>query len=488
MTRKVRCVNKRVYAFDTENDWNEEETEVYFVQCAFVGEDVKHMIFSEGGIVEDRARVLTEMMDIATQKRGCTFFYCANLKHESELLKEGLKIVQEFYDVSYLRRENSMLQISIKIDDNHVLHIRDILLLYPSTSVKSLGELFDIEKLDGFEFKPGWSKEVDFSLRENREYCYRDAEIVYKSAKLLHDNNMDGITISSVAWRKCKEMFNGGNPRNTTMWNRLFPTLTKNIDEICRKAYRGGTNFTNPDFVVKDNTSLVHIDKTSMYPTVGVFDELPYGEPFFNGKLKPEGLYIVVGKWDLELKEKGIDFLQTDLAVKLMDGRYDFHLTSIDYDMMHDNYYVKHEEIDFYLSFSSRVGILKDWFVSWFEKRAIARAKGDTVGDMFAKFMLNSLTGRFGLRREQTECFLEEDWKMTIKTDEEGIGLENTDNYVPYVAFMTAHARRRLIQQSKFFDPLIHMDTDSCVGYMSNDRQILSVVGLMGGWKVEERP
>ena len=72
---------------------------------------------------------------------------------------------------------------------------------------------------------------------------------------------------------------------------------------------------------------------------------------FFNGKIKPDGLYIVVGKWDLELKEKGIDFLQTDLAVKLMDGRYDFHLTSIDYDMMYDNYYVKHEEIDFYLSF-----------------------------------------------------------------------------------------------------------------------------------------
>lgn len=490
MSDRVKCVKKRVYAFDTENDWNEEETEVYMVQCAIYGEKVRKMLLSVGGIVEDRVQILTEMMDIAMEEEGCTFFYCANLKHESDFLKEGLKVIQEFHSISYLRRENSMLQITIKIDDKHALHLRDVLLLYPSTSVKALGEVFGIEKLDGFEFVPGWSKGIDFTLPENQEYCMRDAEIAYNSGKLLHDMGMDGITISSVAWKKCKGLFNGGNPRNTTMWDRLFPAMSKNMDIQCRKAYMGGTNFSDPDFEkkVKPNSTLVHIDKTSMYPTVGVFDPLPYGEPFFNGKLKPVGLYIVAGIWEIEQKEGGIDFLQLDLKVKLIDGRYELTLTSIDYELMLNNYNVISEEIDMYLGFSSRIGILKDWFLPWFEKRAKSKLEGDTVSAMFDKFMLNALTGRFGLRREQTECELLDDWVMTFKKDEFGEDVENIDNYVPYVAFMTAHARRRLIQQSKMFDPLIHMDTDSCIGYLSNDRQILSVSGLLGGWKVEQYP
>ena len=152
---KVRCSSKRIYAFDTENDWNEENTEVYFVQCAFIGEHTKEMLLSCDDILEDRVNVIYRMMDIALEKVGCSYFYCANLKHESELLKEGLKIIQQVFPVQYLRRENQMLQISIKVDDRHMIFIRDVLNLYPGTSVKRLGDLFGIEKLDGFKFKIG---------------------------------------------------------------------------------------------------------------------------------------------------------------------------------------------------------------------------------------------------------------------------------------------------------------------------------------------
>ena len=67
---KVKCVNKRVFSFDTENDWNEENTEVYFVQCAIVGENKRHMILSVNDILEDRVNVIYKMMDIALEKVG----------------------------------------------------------------------------------------------------------------------------------------------------------------------------------------------------------------------------------------------------------------------------------------------------------------------------------------------------------------------------------------------------------------------------------
>ncbi len=485
---KVRCTNKRIFAFDTENDWNEENTEVYFVQCAFVGEYRREMLLSCNDILEDRVNIIYRMMEIATEKVGCTFFYCANLKHEAELLKEGLKIIQQVYQVQYLRRDNQMLQITIKIDDKHMIYLRDILNLYPGTSVKKLGELFNIEKLDGFDFHSGWSEGVDFTLDENQKYCYRDAEIVYEAAKKLHKNKMDGVTMSSVAWRKCKEIFNGGNPKNTAMWNRLFPKLSKDLDVLLRKAYIGGINYSNQEYTVKPNTYLSVEDASSMYPTVAVFDELPYGAPFYYDEKPLHGVYFVVGTWELEIKENGIDFLQLDLKPELMDGGYELVLTSVDHDLIYDCYNVISEDVDYYIGYSSRTGLLDDWFVRWYKYRQDAKEKGDVVMDTYAKYMLNSLTGRFGLRREMTECILEDDWVTLDKTNSEGEIVDNEDSYLPYVAFITAHARRRLIQHSKLFDPLIHMDTDSCIGYRKIGHSTLSVEGMLGGWAVEALP
>lgn len=485
---KVKCVNKRVFSFDTENDWNEENTEVYFVQCAIVGENKRHMILSVNDILEDRVNVIYKMMDIALEKVGCTFFYCANLKHEAELLKEGLKIIQQVYNVQYLRRDNQMLQITIKIDGKHMIYLRDVLNLYPGTSVKKLGDLFQLPKIDGFKFRPGWSNGIDFTLPENQRYCYRDAEITYESAVNLHDNKMDGVTMSSVAWKKCKEIFNAGNPRNTTMWNRLFPKLTKDLDMLLRKAYIGGINYTSSDYVVKPNTYLAVEDASSMYPTVAVFDPLPYGHPFMY-KTKPiHGVYFVIGTWRLEKKDGCIDFLQIDLKAELVEGGYEMVLTSIDHELLYECYNVIHEEVDYYLGYMAKTGILDEWFVNWYAFRQKAKDDDDVVMDLYAKYMLNSLTGRFGLRREMTECLLEDDWVTLDKTDDEGEIVDNEDSYLPYVAFITAYARRRLIQHSRLFDPLIHMDTDSCIGFRPNGISTLSTSGMLGGWKVESLP
>lgn len=485
---KVRCSSKRIYAFDTENDWNEEHTEVYFVQCAFIGEHKKEMLLSCNDILEDRVNVIYRMMDIALEKVGCSYFYCANLKHESELLKEGLKIIQQVFPVQYLRRENQMLQISIKVDDRHMIFIRDVLNLYPGTSVKRLGDLFGIEKLDGFKFRPGWSKGIDFTLEENQRYCYRDAEIVYEASKKLHDNKMDGITMSSVAWRKCKEIFNGGNPRNNTMWNRLFPKLEKDLDVLIRKAYIGGINYSKSDFVVKPNTYLSVEDANSMYPTVAVFDSLPYGKPFLYYQKPIHGVYFVVGTWKLETKEGQVDFLHLDMKAELVEGGYEMVLTSVDHELLFECYNVISEDVDYYLGYASKTGILDDWFINWYNYRQKAKDDGDAVMDTYAKYMLNSLTGRFGLRREMTECLLEDDWVTLSKTDDEDNIVDNEDSYLPYVAFITAYARKRLIQHSRLFDPLVHMDTDSCIGYRPIGASTLSTTGMLGGWKVEALP
>ena len=474
-----------IYAWDTENDWNDENTEVYLVQTAFVGENLKEMLLSTGHIVADRVAILRYMIDKAKEQCGTTYFYCANLKHETELLKEGLKVIQNEYECRYLRRESNTLEIRIIIDESTQLVLWDVLSVFAGQFVKALGKLFGLPKLDGFEFKAGWSKGIDFESEENMEYCYRDAEITYLAAKWLHDNKLHGITVSSIAWKGIKKLINGDVPYSTS-WESYFPKLTKEMDEWIRPCYIGGINYSKPDFTPPEEGVLLHEDASSMYPTVAVFDELPYGLPYFTGNRQPRGLWIGKGHFKMKIKENRPDYFGLDKKLMNMDGSVTLTVTSVDYDIIHDIYDVESVDMESYVGFNSMVGLLKDWFVRWYDVKDKADHEGDMQTKTFAKYMLNAPTGRFGLRRELTECALGEDWVTLPKMNEDEEEMENDDSYLPYVAFITANARRRLIQHSKMFNPLIHMDTDSTIGYKQGNMTV--GISAMGGWKIESSP
>ena len=488
----IRCKNKQLYALDTENDWNEENTEVYMVQAAIVSEDYKEMLYSvnpksqsRDDIVKDRINIINNLIEKALQIDGCTFVYVANLKHEAEFIKEGLKVIQQQYDISYLRKDSQMLQIYIKLSSTQALIFHDVLALYPSTSVKKLGKLFNLPKLDGFEFKPGWSKPIDLSSPGHTAYCYRDAEITYKAAKELQDKDLAGVTMTSVAWKKCKTIFNGDNPRSPT-WNSYFPRLDKEIDEFLRPAYIGGINYSDPNYVAPPDGFLVHEDAKSMYPSVGVYDPLPYGYPIYYGSTRPNGLWVCKGYFRLSILPNQPDYLNLHTRIPNEDGTYTLTLTSIDYEIIHEIYSVTYEEITTYVGFKSTVGLLKQWFLAWYHAKEYHKSNNDPVQETFSKYMLNSLTGRFGLRRELTNCILSEDWITVDKTTPDGEPEENDDSYLPYVMFMTAHARRRLITHARGFDPLIHMDTDSTIGYRRGPPFVY--INALGGWGLVSMP
>lgn len=206
--------------------------------------------------------------------------------------------------------------------------------------------------------------------------------------------------------------------------------------------------------------------------------------PWFQFKNRKD--YLEEGIGDIE------PITHTEFFHKLTLSKVDWMTLSEWYDLEFTD---RSEE--FYLCFLTETGFLKPYISDEFKGKE-SSAKGGLEYTLH-KLNINSLYGRMGLRREQSETVLEydedTDWYKWTTTETEDEGVES---YIPYAVFVTSYARRRLLRNCIAVGPdnVIHCDTDSVIHYGEPSPDIKHLdredvddpMDMLGAWGIESRP
>ena len=280
------------------------------------------------------------------------------------------------------------------------IHFYDSMNLFPRWSVAGLGKMIGLDKLtvnQSILDRLSTGKHyLDFDLFEQKEverYCIRDAEIVYKSLKMLQD------TVFAL----------GGSLRPTIagtsmdLYRRKFhkwpwKVVHENTNELARAAFYGGR--VEPFQLGKiEHTSMY--DTTSLYPYVQ--DNLRFPHP---NSLELLTMPQINGDW---WKWEGVMQARITIPqchIPALPYRY-FGKLFFPYGTMVGTWTI-HEvrhalengailsDVAWVLGTRKTFNPFREFVEQLFEVRSSMLANGDSQANL-VKLLLNSLYGRFGL-------------------------------------------------------------------------------------------
>ena len=507
--------NEEVYGADLETDNN--GTRAWICQWAI-----------SNGSKEFHGSDLTGWMEFledlwSRESHTRLYIYFHNLKYDLQFFKSELEAFCEKHqlELQITMRRGNPIQIKLK-ETECSLHassiiFRDSMKKQPG-NLKSLAKSIGMKKLESprGSFEPGWSKDLDYS-EDSEDWIYidNDARIVAVAMKHLHREGFRKATASGDTWHQAQEWLRKKRPGTKQAyptnykWDEYFPHIDLDLDMFWRRGYNGGLNISlhrGPN-IATPQLPIVHEDVHNMYG--GKMDQspLPIGLPVIsdNPPTIPGMLYIAHVMIKLDLKEGFFPWFQfkngyDNQLEGLKQGdpviyTTEFHeliLTNVDLDLLSEWYNIEYDQ-DWepkYWIFKSKVGIFTDYLDFWTEKKE--KATKGSLEYVTSKLMINSLYGRFALAPETEIIHLEyeEDTELWKWESEPGIN-ENSDAYLPFAMFVTAWARRTLLDNCRAIgcDNVIHCDTDSVIHYGEAVESPKSVHGEhRGTWGIESRP
>ena len=327
---------------------------------------------------------------------------------------------------------------------------------------------------------------------EEWEYQHADVAIMSQALHILFTEGLTKITQGSNALWDYKEIIGKKN------FKRWFPVLPPEIDAFCRKSYKGGATQVHKIFANQEIGCGITLDVNSMYPWAMYEMFLPFGDPiYYTGEYRQDKLYpLYIQKLScsFELKEgyiptiqlkhsglfRGTDFLESS------DGNIvELTLTSVDLKLFLDHYNVYNVSWISGYKFMQSKNMFTEYIDKWYAIKAQATKDGNKGLRQIAKDMMNSLSGKFGLRPEVQEKIPYYDEKLRFKLGE----VEQRDSiYVPVVSFITSYGRDKALRSAqKNYDRFIYMDTDSLhlVGTELPDNLDIDSTKL-GWWDLEK--
>lgn len=370
----------------------------------------------------------------------------------------------------------------------HAIKIRDSAKKFPATSVKDLGKLVGMEKME----KPFFDRyfPIDYKPTEEEiEYCLTDSRVVAKALLSSFEQGFTGITLATDCFKFGKEKCLGGR-----FYRDIFPLLDPYVTEFCRNAYRGGISYLKPEYTDIEINNVLVFDVNSLYPWVMHDCPLPYGYGRFTDT-EPDGLYFVSFDCEFLVKEDGFPFIQMKNTPRYMENEFitmsegveHLTLTSVDYKNFKKQYHVFNESNHKYLAFDSKVGLLAPHVDYWMKEKKRYEEEGLPFMRYIAKTMMNGFYGKTAMRttRENAVPVLDKDTNRVSYTEK--VKSEIEPIYVPYGAFVTAWARDKLINSAKkVWDRFVYCDTDS-IHVIDNGKKVPLEVHKtdLGKWKNE---
>ena len=350
-------------------------------------------------------------------------------------------------------------------------------------SVKRIGEKYGGDLLKG---------EIDYNLerypgykptKAEIDYIHRDTEIVARALQKHFSEGMTMLTIAGDAFAGLKKTVCDHYKKLGIMYMRQHP----DVEEFCRLAYCGGISYVNPDIQERELGAGFVYDVNSLYPYV--MSAYPY--PVYNPIIIRSYMELDSCLWiaEFDIKAELIPGrLPTLRAGREWIDRYfegKVVLTSIDFEMMLENYVVDYEFVRGYKWRDCDPDLFKEYVRYWGERKMKDKG-GDREID---KLMLNSSYGKFGLnpirQRKKARLAGEEDLVRYSVTPKETMKCNN----VAIATFVTAYARRELLRGVNQSVGFCYCDTDS-VHLATIDGIPPSFSGdvdpvRLGAWKLE---
>lgn len=411
--------------------------------------------------------------------------------------RSGKPIMEKGYTV-IASTEGMFYQLAINFGKTYVL-IRDSLKLINgklskiAKDLKIPEEYYKIEEPQDFYTK---ERIMPYTMTdEERKYLYNDCMALACIMQHCVDMGLtEKLTAASYALDQFKTILLLQDNKNADINNPLFfkdkanhyrkwfPTLPSEIDEFCRKSYKGGFCYVNCDDRIRREDLYVY-DVNSMYPAqmLGVIDangkkhggKFPVGMPvYFEKELPPEDdLYIVhIVAW-FKVKDNHIPFIQLKHNSDFLQNEYitdsegcqDLWLTSVDYKLFHDQYDILYEEIIDGYKFISRNNIFEDYINKYYEMKKQAKKDKNPTLTALAKICLNSLYGRFGKRPHMANPHIMfDDYGIMHIYKVDGDISDDEGEYVPMASFVTAYARDYIVRSAQAnYKHFLYSDTDS---------------------------
>ena len=431
----------------------------------------------------------------------------------------------------------------VETDVYEVVVIRDSLKILPF-SVDAIADSLNTKfnKLKGtidytVERYSGWN----ITSREQK-YIDNDVLVMAEAMYLIRKMQVTEMTIGSHAFKKFKKMnYSGkGKKQNTNRFiegrYRLdFPELKTEEDKFLRRAYNGAitfnkyddnyVNLTDPNFKVKQGTRdltteelkqlkngefyMYKYDVNSMYPTVMYYDEerannplfdfkYPYGSPMeiadeddlFYKAYSDEYCVIFEAEMTFKVKPNHMNWFQAKQTtsefarkdfIKECNMPTSFTLTAVDFEQLQKHYEITSFNFIKGYYFNSKRGIFNKYIDYWYEQKNKAKAEGNVVMYLLSKLMLNNLYGKFAQKilRESSIPLLNGD-VIKFETSE----YELNTGYVPLGAYITAYARRYLVESiHENWDRFLYCDTDSMV--ILGQAKGITMGNRLGDWDLE---
>lgn len=353
-----------------------------------------------------------------------------------------------------------------------------------TTSLEQAAEDFGLDIRKG---SIDYQKHRDFGYiptEEEIDYIHIDTEIMADILQYYYDNDMTKMTNASDAITAYKSIINEKGFRN------LFPVLIKPIDDFIRRSYKGGYCYVNPKFKNIDLQNIYCYDVKSMYPSVMVESDLPYGVPIhYEGKYEYDEsmpLYIQRIQVCCDLKDGRIPTIQTKsfMSIKLnylksTEGRMlDLYLTSVDLERFLEDYDIWDiKYIEGFKFYSSR-GLFEEYIMKYFTLKESSKG----AKKQLYKIFLNSLYGKFAMMTERRQAIPtivngQLKFERTPYEEEDAI-------YTAVASFITANARKKLHTAIyKNLDVFVYCDTDS-IHLLAPARDI-DEGKTLGKWAIE---
>lgn len=321
--------------------------------------------------------------------------------------------------------------------------------------VRKIGEAYNLPMSKG-EIDYNLPRPVGYAPTETElDYVWRDTEIVARALKIHFDAGLKRMTAPSDALDGIKRTVKDAYRKLGIQYMRQHPE----VEAFCRQAYYGGISYVNPDIQEREVGAGVVYDVNSLYPYV--MREYPY--PVYwpvkiDGYMDLDGCLWIA---EFNVRAEHIPGALPTLRVgkSWVDTYYEGRvtLTSIDFEMMLENYIVDYEFIRGYKWRHSDPDLFREFVTYWG-----TRKEHDKGGKrQIDKLMMNSGYGKFGmnpLRRHKI---------MSFSLSSDCIALANSDyeytdcNNVAIAAFITAYARRELHRGVNASKGFCYCDTDS---------------------------
>ena len=462
----------------------------------------------ERGVVVKTGDNIDDFIEFISSQKSICYFH--NLKFDGEfiiyyLLTHGYTHVDdkpkralefstligrmgEFYTikVNFPRLQRKSRPIGVTFVDSFKLlpfSVRDI--------GKSFGTIDTKGEIDFFE-----ASQDNYKLTPERlDYVKRDTLVVAQAIKEVYlDYGETKITIGSNALKLYKEDF------CPVPFDYIFPILSKEQDNICRLAYKGGYCYVNPLYQGKWVGEGQVFDVNSLYPYAMTM-RLPYGVPIeFKGepdyKLVKENNYLFIVQFYcmFHIKEGYVPTIQVKRTYRFNPTEYLTEsdevvlltMTSVEWEMFNRHYDIDMLSFNggYYFKSSTKL------FIKYIEHFYEEKAKSTGARRQRAKLYLNNLYGKMATSPINIVKvpFLEYDvsgrqhvsYRTDFKDDKETLRVD-------VGAFITANAKCYTISAIQAnYDRFLYCDTDSIhIMGLEPPNTIKVDAKELGAWKRE---